>query len=237
MRRIRVELVLVTAALLAGTPAPAQEFEAQNEIEAVLGRPKRAPVIPAELRAMVRVSERDRLVVRGLDGADIAIDIAEMEPESFVQYAGDRFFGFSFIGYEFFGYRLIDRRMSGEAAVIETGEAPVFSPDGRHFAAVQVSGAGFGNLEAVAIWRVDAAETARVFSSDVLPQGEEWRIDGWPRADCVSVSWIERQPREGETPPERRHFGIEIGDTIRIAGSDTFPGCNLTDATGGTGDG
>ncbi|HST36680.1 MAG TPA: hypothetical protein VLK25_08640 [Allosphingosinicella sp.] len=231
MRRNRIELALLAGALLAGTPAPAQEFEAQDEIEAVLGRPKRAPVIPAGLQATVRVSERDRLVVRGLNGADMVIDIAQMEPESFAQYGDGRFFGFSFIGYEFFGYRLIDRRMSGEAAVIETGEAPVFSSDGRYFAAVQVSGAGYGNLEGIAIWRVDAEGTAQIFSSDVLPQGEEWRIDGWPRADCVSVSWTEGQPREGEPPPERRHFGIEVGDTIRVANSDGFPGCNVTDAT------
>ena len=164
MRKSRIELALLAGVLLAGTPASAQEFEAQDEIEAVLGRPKRAPVIPPDLRAMVRVSERDRLVVRGLDGADIVIDIAQMEPESFAQYGGGRFFGFSFIGYEFYGYILVDRAMRGDDAVIETGEAPVFSPEGRHFAAVQFSGAGFGNLEAFGLWTVgDSRYSAPLF--------------------------------------------------------------------------
>ncbi len=203
-----------------------------TEFEEAMGHRKVAPVIPAEFRPMVREATRDRLVVRSLSGADIVIGIREMEPERFVQFAGGRYFGFSFIGYEFYGFLLVDRAMAGEEAVIDTGEAPVFASDGRHFAAVQVSGAGFGNLEGLGIWQVRPGRTVQIFSSDVLPEGEDWRIDGWPRDDCVSASWRERPPGSGEASPERRHFGVEIGERTAIRASYNFPGCNVTDATG-----
>jgi hypothetical protein len=127
---------------------------------------------------------------------------------------------------------LVDRAMAGDEAMIDTGEAPVFSPDGRHFAAVQLSGADTGNLEGLGIWAVRPAGTVQIFASDVLPEGEEWRIDGWPRADCVSVSWRERPPGAAEPSPERRHFGVDLGESITIRHSHAFPGCNVTDATG-----
>lgn len=226
MNRLHLALAVALAA-----PATASAQQPRTEFEETLGRPIRAPVVPPDLRAMVREATPDRLVVRVLGGGEIIATLGDIETERFAGFAGGRYLGFHFEGYEFFGYRLIDRRMRGEAAVIETGDVPVFSSDGRHFAAAQVSGAAYGNLEGVAIWRVDADRTVQIFFTDVLPQGEEWRIDSWPRADCVSVSWIERQAAEGEPPPERRHFGIEVGEMLRINGSESFPGCNVTDAT------
>jgi hypothetical protein len=229
--RRRLSLVLIAGALLAETNVRAQEPVGPSELEQSLGRPRRVPTIPAELRPMFREVTRDRIIVRDLRGADIAIDISDFEPESFRQFGDGRFLGFAFTGYEFYGYRLIDRRMTGEAGVIETGEAPVFSPDGRYFAAVQLSGAELGGLEGLGIWEVRADDSAQILFSDVLPQGEEWRIDGWPRADCVSVSSIERQAGDGEPPPARRHFGVEVGEMLRFLASGNFPGCNAIDAT------
>jgi hypothetical protein len=211
-------------------PAGAQE-PPRSELEESLGRPKRAPVIPAALRAMVSEASRDRLVIRMLGGSLTAIDISQFEPENFQQFGDGRFLGFSFMGYEFYGYMLVDRAMSGATSVIDTGEAPVFSPDGRHFAAVQTSGASFGNLEGLGIWAVRPAGSAQIFMSDVLPEGEQWRIDGWPRADCVSVSWLERPPGSPDPAPDRHHFGVEIGAQVTIRASYSFPGCNAIDAT------
>ncbi len=230
MRR-RIELALV-AALFATGPAVAQNAPPASELEEALGRPRRVPVIPPELRPMVREASRDRLVIRMLGGSDTAIDISQFEPENFQQFGNGRFLGFSFLGYEFYGYMLVDRAMSGVTAVIDTGDAPVFSPDGRHFAAVQLSGAGFGNLEGLGIWAVRPAGSVPILASDVLPEGEQWRIDGWPRADCVSVSWLERPSGSPEPAPDRRHFGVEIGEPIAVRASYAFPGCNVTDATG-----
>lgn len=189
---------------------------------------------------MVRVSERDRLVIRSLDGRDIQIDIAQMEPERFAQYGGGRFFGFSFIGYEFYGYILVDRAMRGEEAVIATGEAPAFSPDGRHFAAVQFSGAGFGNLEALGVWTVGERETRPLYSTDVVPESQDWRIDGWRRADCVSFSAVSQdlEPAPGEAYEDalrragRRHYGIELGPPLQFRHSYDHVACNVTDVTG-----
>lgn len=223
-------MVLLAGALLSASPAPAQDEPGRSELEESLGRPRRTPVIPPELRGLVREATRDRIVVRGTQG-DIPIDISNYEPEDFQSFGDGRFLGFSFMGYEFAGYTLIDRRQSGEDAVIATGVRPAFSSDGRHFAAVQLSGAEAGNLEGLGIWRVDADGTTQVLFSEVLPRGEDWRIDGWPRADCVSVSWIERQAADGEPSPRRRHFGVEVGAAIRFANSGNFPGCNVTDAT------
>ena len=231
MRRRRIELALAVLLLLPGG-AQAAQAPPMTELEESLGRRKVAPVIPAEFGPMVREATRDRLVVRSLAGADIVIDIREMEPERFVRFADGRYFGFSFIGYEFFGFLLIDRALAGEEAVLATGRAPVFASDGRHFAAVQLSGASFGNLEGLSIWEVRSDRSVQIFLSDVLPNGEDWRIDGWPRNDCVSVSWRERRPGSAEPSPDRLHFGVEIGERIAISVSHEIPGCNVTDATG-----
>jgi hypothetical protein len=227
----RAEAALIVVLALIG-PAMASAQPARTEFEEAMGRPVRAPVVPPALRPMVREATTERLVVRGLGGGEIAVALGDIETERLAGFADGRYLGFHFNGYEFFGYRLVDRRMRGEDAVIETGEAPVFSPDGRHFAAVQVSGASFGNLEGLAIWRVEADRTVQILFTELLPQGEDWQIDGWPREDCISVSSIERQAQPGEPAPERRHFGVEVGETMRIRASGSFRGCNVTDATG-----
>lgn len=219
MRRRRISLALLAAALLVAGPARAQDSAGPTELEEYLGHAKRAPVVPAELRAMIRESRPDRLVVRGLDGADIVIDIREKEPERFAQFAGGRFLGFSFIGYEYGGYVLVDRAAAGEAALIDTGEAPVFSPDGDHFAAVQFSGAGWGNLEGFGLWRVEPAGARQRLLSSAFPEGEEWRIDGWPRSDCVAVSAV-AAGTNAQAPARRIHFGIETGEPIVIRQSE-----------------
>ena len=224
---------IFAAALTLAMPALAGAQQPRTEFEELLGRPVRAPVVPDALRAVVREATPRRLVVAGIGDGAIGVPLEDIETENLAGFANGRYLGFAFRGYEYYGYRLVDRRMRGEAAVIETGDVPHFSPDGRHFAAAQLSGAGFGNLEGVAIWRIEADMTVQIFVSDALPQGEDWRVDGWPRADCVAVSWVERQPADGEPAPERLHLGIEVGETIRITASGGFRGCNVTDATAG----
>lgn len=236
MRRNRTSLFVLAGALLWPGPASAQDSTGPTELEEFLGHPKRAPVVPAELRAMIRESRPDRLVVRGLTGADIVIDISEKEPGRFTQFAGGRFLGFSFIGYEYAGYVLIDRAATGEAALIDTGEAPVFSPDGDHFAAVQFSGAGWGNLEGFGLWRVEPAETSQRLLSSAFPPGEDWRIDGWPRSDCVAVSAGAQRASDDEQAPARRtRFGIETGESIVIRQGDEA--CGGGRVSGETSDG
>jgi len=219
----------LAGALLAVSPVPAQDGAGPSELEEALGRPRRTPAIPPELRPLVREATRDRIVVRGLRG-DIAIDISDFEPENFGQFGDGRFFGFSFLGYEYYGYLLVDRAMTGDEAVIETGEAPVFSRDGRYFAAVQFSGAGWGNLEAFGLWQVTTEGSRQRLFDAALPAGEDWRVDGWPREDCVALSAAPLGAAEADPPAERLRISVEVGERIALDGV-TSPPCGAMDAT------
>jgi hypothetical protein len=230
VRRRGINLALLVGTLLASGPAQAQDGSGPSELEESLGRPRRVPEIPPALRAMVREATRDRLVVRGMRG-DIAIDIREYEPENFQQFGGGRFLGFSFMGYEFYGYTLVDRTMTGEEAMIDTGETPVFSPDGRYFAAVQFSGAGWGNLEAFALWEVTPEGARQRLFNTALPAAEDWRVDGWPREDCVALSAAPLSAGGSSDPgAERLRISVEVGDRIALD-NITTPPCGVTDAT------
>jgi hypothetical protein len=230
VRRGAIRLALLAGGLLAASPAPAQDGAGPTELEEQLGRPRRTPVIPPALRPLVREATRDRIVVRGLRG-DIFIDIREYEPERFQQFGDGRFLGFAFMGYEHYGYQLIDRAMAPEEAVIATGETPVFSPDGRYFAAVQFSGAGWGNLEAFALWEVSPQGARQRLFDAALPAGEDWRVDGWPREDCVALSAAPPGAAGGGEPgAERLRISVEVGERIALDGT-TSPPCGVTDAT------
>ncbi|HWT11613.1 MAG TPA: hypothetical protein VN231_02570 [Allosphingosinicella sp.] len=234
-----IRAAVLGVALFAWAPARAQNPAQRTELEEALGRPKTAPVVPAELRAMVRTAERDRLVVRGLNGADIEVDISEKEPERFAGFGGGRFFGFSFLGYEHFGFILVDRAAEAAEAVIATGEAPAFSSDGRYFAAAQITEGGFGNLEAVAVWEVLPGRSVRRFLTDSLPRAFDWRVDGWPRPDCAAVSAIDIawEPPDGVDHAEamrsapRSQYQIEIdGEGVMLRSSVASAVCGVVPA-------
>lgn len=217
MRSVKISLALLL--LAAAQP---------SEFEESLGRPIRPPAVPAELRAMVREASTERLVVRGLAGGEIAVALGDVEAERLHAYADGRYLGFHFQGYEFFGYRLIDRRMTGEAAVIETGDAPVFSPDGRYFAAVQFSGADAGNLEGFGLWQVEERGSRQLLFNAAFPPGEDWRIDGWPREDCVALSAGQRNAG-GEMLEARLHYWVQIGERLAIIPAQDAD-CNTANA-------
>jgi hypothetical protein len=219
--------------LIVAAPAAAQQSTPRQDYEEATGRPKPTPVIPRELRAMVAEATPDRLVVRGVNGQAIPVNIDWIEPAEFTTYQDGRYFGFSIHGYEAGGYMVVDRRGGGEAGVIETGQAPAFSPDGRLFAAVEMSDAGFGNLNGLAVWEVLPERTVRRLFIDALPRAFDWRVDGWVRPDCVAVSAIEAgwQPAEGEDWEQalrnapRTHYGVAIGEGIVLSPNYERPGC------------
>src|SRR5688500_1025486 len=113
--------------LAVAAPALSQEAMPRQEYEEATGRPKQAPAIPSELRAMVAEATPDRLIVRGLDGQRIPVSLDWIEPIDFASYRDGRYLGFAITGYEVGGYTIVDRRSAGEGAAIETGIAPVFS--------------------------------------------------------------------------------------------------------------
>ena len=213
--------------LAVAAPAAAQEAKPRQEYEEATGRPKPAPAIPSELRAMVAEATADRLVVRGLGGQLIPVSLDWIEPIDVASYRDGRYLGFAISGYEVGGYTIVDRRGAGEAATIETGIAPVFSPDGRFFAAAEMSDAAFGNLNGVAWWEVLPDRTVQRLFTDALPRGFDWRVDGWVRPDCVAISAIETgwQPPDGQDweravrNAPRVNYGIEVGDGIALSPS------------------
>lgn len=220
MRRT-VSLVVLTGALFTSLPASAQQ-PPMTELEQSMGRRKTAPVIPPALRAMVREATANRLLVRGLDGGTIEVDISEMLPADFEAFGGGRFLGFAFTGYEYFGYLLIDRAARGEAALIETGAVPAFSPDGRHFAAIQLSGSGWGNLEGLGIWDVSPGGVTQRLFLTALPAGEDWRIDGWRRAGCIALSAAAMNAEPGAP---RLQFALDYGPRITFAQTENEAAC------------
>jgi hypothetical protein len=221
MRGTTIGLIALTGVLLAAQPALAQQ-PPMTELEQAMGRRKTAPEIPPALRPMVQEATANRLLVRSLDGGTIEVDISEMVPADFEAFGGGRFLGFVFSGYEDFGYVLIDRAARGEAARIETGAKPVFSPAGRHFAAVQLSGSGWGNLEGLGIWEVSPrAVTQRLFFS-ALPAGEDWRIDGWRRAGCLALS---AAPMNAEPTTPRLQFALDYGPRIAFVQTENDAAC------------
>jgi hypothetical protein len=223
----------VVLMLALSAPAIAQEQTPRQEYEAITGQPKRAPVIPRELRAMVAEATPDRLVVRGLDGQRLPVSLDWIEPIEFAVYREGRFLGFAYSGYEAEGYVLVDRIGNGESAVIATGHAPAFSPDGRFFAAAEMTDSGFGNLNGVALWEVLPDRTVRRLFTDALARSFDWRVDGWVRSDCVAMSAIEIgwQPPDGQEWEQavrnapRINYAMEIGDGIVLSPTYDRPPC------------
>lgn len=238
-RKPRAALAAI-ALLLAPLQAGAQDFVPRTEYEEMMGEPKPLPAIPAQFAGIVRASSPELLLVKALDSREIPVNIDWLEPDEFHSFAQDRFIGFSFSGYETYGYILIDRAMAGEAAVIATGEMPSFSPDGRHFAAAELSESGYGNLNGVGVWEVLPHATALRFFSDALPPRWEWRTDGWARADCVAVSAIspEWQPEDFEhweaemAAAPRLHYSLEVAGAATALRS-TYGQRSCMDGTAG----
>ena len=130
----------------------------------------------------------DWIAVSTQAGGTLCVDIAWYNTaESFDRF-GDRFLGFQWSALEAYGYVLIDR--IGTGSTVDTGEKPVFSPDGQYFAMVQLSGAGWGGLEGFAVYSVTNASIEPVHVDTGIPRLTDWRIDGWEGDDCLRLSGV-----------------------------------------------
>lgn len=224
MQSKTTSLIVLAGVLLAAQPTAAQQ-PPMTELEQSMGRRKTAPVIPPALRPMVQEATANRLLVRGVDGGTIEVDISEMVPADFQAFGGGRFLGFVFSGYEYYGYLLIDRAARGDGAQIETGAAPVFSPDGRHFAAIQFSGSGWGNLEALSVWDVAPRAVTQRLLISAVPAGEDWRIEGWRRAGCIALSAAPINPEATAQATTRVQYALEFGPLITFAQTENGAAC------------
>lgn len=206
------DLFAVATMFTFAEPVATQPFTPRTEYEQLIERPKPMPEIPADLRSIVSAPSPDQLLVRDLHGRDIPVDIEWYDPEDFMLLRDGRYLGFTLQGYEGFGYLLIDRAANGEAAAIATGEAPLFSPDGRFFVALQQSDAGWGNLEGIGLWEMRPDMTVRRFYNGALPYAYDWRLDGWVRPDCVSLSAVLGDWR----PPDGEDWDVAIRTARRV---------------------
>lgn len=106
-----------------------------------------------------------------------------------------RFIGMKWYGLEADGYLLIDR--AGKGGVVDTGRRPAFSDSVMRMASIQFSGAGWGGLEALAIWDVTEKGLKEIYrrpnddSETALPNSyTDFRIDSFVGQSCLRISAI-----------------------------------------------
>jgi hypothetical protein len=161
----------------------------RDPVEEGLRQRSKAITVPAALDGVAR-ADLDNIAVSTSGGATICVDASWMESIRDPGLSPDRrFASFGWDAYEAYGHVVVDR--SGQGQVIDTGVAPLRSPSGRRFAAVEYSESGFGSLNAFAVWdirEIGVNEIAKV--EDLPPEHSEWRLDRWAGEDCVELSAV-----------------------------------------------
>jgi hypothetical protein len=152
--------------------------------------PRAEPVaIPGEYRDIAS-STISTMKINMLSGGVTCFDVRDWSVVEQFWISGDgRFFGFHTFGLEADGHYVIDR--IAPDIILETGLRPVFSDDATMFAAAQRTGAGWGNLEGLGVWRVgpDGTESVYKFNNGLL-DGLDWRVDSWIGNDEVRLSTV-----------------------------------------------
>lgn len=210
--RIAALLALACAAAppLAAQPQADEQRAMRLQWEEDFRRQKPVPTIPAALRETVSASN-EWITVRMSDGRQYRYGIGALTAEELESFQNGRFVGFKIFGNEEYGYILIDRAGSGEMATLHTGGRPSFSEDGRHFAAAEISESGFGNLNGVALWGVEPGGVKRLFYTDSLRTGFNWRAEPFRGQACVPITAVE----EGWQPSAPDRWDAEVANAPR----------------------
>ena len=168
-------------------------------------RERTAPIpVPAVFDGIMR-SDMDNFAFATLGGATLCVDASWIEAiEDAALSADGRFASFDWGGYEAYGHVIVDR--SGKGQEIDTGVAPVFSPSGRLFAAADLGEAGFGALNAFAVWRIDPASVRQVGRDEEIPSATDWRIESWSGEACIDLSAIPWEGYTGDSTTPRQRF-------------------------------
>jgi hypothetical protein len=172
--------------------APSCPPRAREEGEPFL---EKAPVIPKKYRSIITASKTD-LAIATEAGKTICVKLGWIaDIDKYWNSPDMRFIGFDYSGYETHGHVMIDRKGAGQE--IATGARPMFSPDNKYFAFVQVTDAGWGNFEGAAIWSVEAVGSNRQVNynlddekAEKLPYGIDWKVDRWIDNKTVNLSMI-----------------------------------------------
>ncbi|GAB5480507.1 MAG: hypothetical protein Pars92KO_02640 [Parasphingorhabdus sp.] len=173
-----------------------KNFSSSATCEEVLKSPDQSEIlreepviIPGEYRDIASSTE-SAMRIKMLSGGVTCFDVRDWSVVEQFWISGDgRFFGFHTFGLEADGHHVVDRIASD--IILETGLRPVFSDDATMFAAAQRTGAGWGNLEGLGVWRVgpDGTESVYKFNNGLL-DGLDWRVDGWIGNDEVRLSTV-----------------------------------------------
>ena len=219
------------AATTAATPRPdLARCEAAHVPAEGYGYGDEPIAVPADFTPFMAASETE-LAILTQTGSTICWNLGWISHFDIAdQLVGERLLGLQYAGFESFGYLLVDR--AGEGSITDTGARPVFSPDGRRLAALQISDSGWGGMEGFGIWELSAA-THRALARQVaeqdndwtLPpplsdQTQDWRLDGWRGNGCVGMSALPLDPKTYQPLNERRtYFASEANGWQVMAGT------------------
>lgn len=208
-----------TTAAVPPTPAAAMPDLAACPARELLEeglRERTEPIaVPAAFRQVAR-SNVDNLAFTTLAGATVCVDASWMEAISNPTLSSDgRFAAFDWGGYEAFGHAIVDR--SGKGQVVDTGVAPTASPSGRLLAAADLGEAGFGALNAFAVWRIEPSGIRELASqAEDVPPATDWRIEGWASEVCIDLSAIPWEGYTGDPATPRERFRARETDGWRL---------------------
>ena len=210
-----VGLTLLAVSQSAPVP-PAPKYRMSDDSETPI------PAIPPEFRSIISGATRDTLTLRALDGRKIPVAISGYRVWVYRLYQNGRYFGMELSGYEVFGYVLVDRAALNDN-VIETGNAPLLSDDGRWFAVAGKTDADQGNFEGIGLWEVGPRSSTRRFFTNALPSGSQWQNERWV-GNCFSFSAF---LDSGEGYEEKRSsISLWVKPSITLQYSFDEPPCN-----------
>jgi hypothetical protein len=188
---------------LAGCPARAPVDEGLRERSKPIAVP---PVLDGIMR-----SDMDNFALTTLAGATACVDASWLEAIRNPALSPDgRFVSFDWDGYEAFGHVIVDR--AGKGQEIDTGVPPVASPSGKLLAAADLGEAGFGALNAFAVWRIEADRLREVARREDIPSAYDWRIEKWAGETCIELSSVAWESFSAETGGPRAPYRAREGD-------------------------
>ena len=178
-------------------------------------RERREPIsVPPALAEVMR-ADMDNFAIATLEGATVCIDASWMEAIRNPALSPDgRFAAFEWDGYEAFGHVIVDR--AGKGLAIDTGVPPVASPSGKLLAAADLGEAGFGALNAFAVWRIAPAGLREAAKQEDVPSAYDWRIEKWTSETCVELSSVPWESFSAETSGPREPFRASEGNGWRL---------------------
>ena len=178
-------------------------------------RERTGPIAVPPLLDEVMRANMDNFALTTFEGASVCIDASWMEAIRNPELSPDgRFASFDWDGYEAFGHVFVDRAGNGQA--IDTGVPPVASPSGKLLAAADLGEAGFGALNAFAVWRIAPARVRQLAKQTEVPSAYDWRVEKWVGETCVELSAVAWESLSTDSGGPRERFRAREVDDWRL---------------------